>query len=150
MSALAVELEDDDLEDWRARAACPGRSTRWRDPWHQEARYPEARQICSGCPVQQQCLAYALDVLDTTGQVEGIYGGLRPDGLRALARSIGRTGRKVAQHGTRARYVSWKCRCGPCRTANARYKASRSRVAEPCQPDDPPQRPRRWGPRSYA
>ena len=29
------------------------------------------------------------------------------------------------QHGTRSTFVNWKCRCGPCRAADADYRAGR-------------------------
>lgn len=60
------------------------------EPWMQEAHcaqvdpemfFPapgdqawEARAVCAGCPVQTDCLAYAL----RTGQGDGIWGGLTP------------------------------------------------------------------------
>ena len=58
------------------------------------------------------------------GEVRGMYGGLRPDELRQLTRKLGRPARKVAQHGTRARYVvGWRKPC--CCRANARDEHDR-------------------------
>ena len=80
--------------------------------------------VCIGCPVQIDCGRYGLELLNTDG-LDGMYGGLRPDELRSLARSVLRPARKVAQHGSRARYVNAKCRCAACSGANARYEAER-------------------------
>src|SRR5215470_19160422 len=63
-------------EDWRSLAAC-----RSADPdlffpisstGQSIAQVAEAKAICAGCPVQRECLAFAL----RTHQVHGIWGGL--------------------------------------------------------------------------
>jgi WhiB family transcriptional regulator, redox-sensing transcriptional regulator len=57
---------------WWDRAACRGAATDLFFPVGAaagEARW--ARQICARCPVQEQCLAYAL----ASGQQYGIWGG---------------------------------------------------------------------------
>ncbi|HZR48126.1 MAG TPA: WhiB family transcriptional regulator [Streptosporangiaceae bacterium] len=66
---------------WAARAQCAD-----ADP---ELFFPpgddpaaEARQICSQCPVRDDCLAYALDA----GEQYGIWGGLDPAERRNLRR----------------------------------------------------------------
>ena len=83
-----------------------------------------ARRICAACPVWLACARYGLELLETTGQVLGMYGGLTRADLREVARWLGRPARKVAQHGTRARYVAG-CRCPDCTRANARGEHSR-------------------------
>lgn len=70
-------------EDWPSRAVCPQ-----TDP---EAFYPEkggstkeAKRICLGCPVQKQCLQWALD----TDERFGVWGGLSERERRRLKRGI--------------------------------------------------------------
>ena len=121
------------LPDWMRRAACIPHITAGRDPWHpddelprkeQAAMYAEARAVCVTCPVQVQCGRRGLILLETEG-VDGMYGGMAPDELRAVARTIARPTRRVAQHGTRARYVNYKCKCPLCRLANSTGEADR-------------------------
>jgi WhiB family redox-sensing transcriptional regulator len=58
---------------WAERAVC---ATSDPDAWfpgpHDAAAM--ARRVCAACPVQAECLAYALD----TGEEHGIWGGLDP------------------------------------------------------------------------
>jgi WhiB family redox-sensing transcriptional regulator len=51
-----------------------------------KARVTEAKAVCSGCPVRDECLAFALD----TGQDFGIWGGLTEDERRAMLRQSAR------------------------------------------------------------
>jgi WhiB family redox-sensing transcriptional regulator len=46
------------------------------------AQVERARAVCSGCPVRDECLQWAL----STGQAAGVWGGLTPDERRALRR----------------------------------------------------------------
>lgn len=65
------ELWVADPQPWKAFGACSG-----LDPllWFPERGEPvePARAICRGCPVQEQCLEYAL----ASGEKFGIWGGL--------------------------------------------------------------------------
>src|SRR5271163_344740 len=73
--------------DWRQLAAC-----RPADP---ELFFPvsasgpsldqitQAKAICAGCPVRQQCLAFALD----TRQNHGVWGGMSEEERRPRARN---------------------------------------------------------------
>lgn len=70
-------------EDWHSQAVCSQ-----TDP---EAFYPEkggstkeAKRICRGCPVQKQCLQWALD----TDERFGVWGGLSDRERRRLKRGI--------------------------------------------------------------
>lgn len=70
-------------EDWSSRAICPQ-----TDP---EAFYPEkggstkeAKRICRECPVQKQCLQWALD----NDERFGVWGGLSERERRRLKRGI--------------------------------------------------------------
>lgn len=72
-------------EDWSQFAAC-----RSADP---ELFFPisasgpafrqiaEAKAVCCACPVQQECLTFAL----TTGQAHGVWGGMSEQERRLMA-----------------------------------------------------------------
>lgn len=79
--------------------------------------------VCAACPVQVQCGRFGIELL-ATDWVVAVFGGMAPDDLRDMARRLGRTARKTAQHGTRGKYVNG-CRCKACRGANARGEAAR-------------------------
>lgn len=75
------------LNTWRDRAACrgpetalffPPTTTERRD--EREARERRAKAICCGCPVQPECLEYALGI----GEMHGIWGGLNESERRGL------------------------------------------------------------------
>lgn len=72
--------------DWRSQAACRGTDPELFFPvGRDDVERPEtdaAKEICAGCPVVDECLAYAL----TTRQPDGIWGGLTTSERRALAR----------------------------------------------------------------
>jgi hypothetical protein len=117
---------------WARQAACAGKATADHDPWHPDPEAPasvrrslvaEAMATCVTCPVQVQCGRRGIELLADDSAV-AVYGGMTPEALRGLARRLGRTTRKEAQHGTRARYVKG-CRCPDCRGANARGEAAR-------------------------
>jgi len=123
--------------DWTTRAACLGQASRAFDPWHPDGDLParhrrlaeqQAKLVCLGCPVQTDCIRLGLELV-AVDTVEGIFGGLRPAELRALARKLARTSRKVAQHGTRSGYVAHRKAgqepCDLCRAANAADKHAR-------------------------
>lgn len=55
---------------WQADAACHGVTRLFYDPDFEE----RAKQVCSTCPVQRDCLRYAYD----HGEHRGIWGGLNP------------------------------------------------------------------------
>jgi hypothetical protein len=107
---------------WTTEALCQGLATPERDPWHPDAEpvlsEAVARHICAVCPVRLECLHEGLGLLTRTS-VKGMWGGLTPEELRKLAKAKGLPARKVADHGTRGRYVSHGCRCDPCVRANA-------------------------------
>ena len=97
-------------DQWRDAAACLG--TDYADLWfeHDYAPPPLAvRQICGSCPVQTQCLDYALQ----NNEEYGVWGGTTPRQRRAMRRSI--------QHGTWNAYNNLKCPCEPCKEAGREY-----------------------------
>ncbi|MFF6996420.1 WhiB family transcriptional regulator [Streptomyces sp. NPDC008313] len=76
------------MDDWRDSAAC-----RTEDP---ELFFPvgstgpsllqiqEAKAVCRGCPVQEECLRWAL----ATGQTTGVWGGTSENERRAIKRRV--------------------------------------------------------------
>lgn len=72
-------------DEWRDHAACKGQTelffgpTRER-PGHTDERVSAARGVCASCPVQMQCLDFAL----TTRQPHGVWAGLDEKTLAAL------------------------------------------------------------------
>lgn len=72
-----------DLTHWRDLASCRTEDPEIFFPVSDLPKFTEpARRICAGCPVREACLAWALD----RGIDDGIWGGLTPDGRRALRR----------------------------------------------------------------
>lgn len=73
-------------EAWWEEAACSGGDT---NAWFGERRGPSsddtklALSICGGCPVKDECLAWAMRV----GEHYGIFGGLFPDERHALTKA---------------------------------------------------------------
>ncbi len=52
----------------------------------------DAKRICASCPLQQQCLDYALSIETEEFALEGIWGGLAPRQRRKLRSTPGRNG----------------------------------------------------------
>ncbi|WP_425577212.1 WhiB family transcriptional regulator [Nesterenkonia rhizosphaerae] len=74
---------------WRYRAACldaplelffPSRNI------NNPETYDAALKICSTCPVKKQCLDFALEVETSDSDRNGVFGGLRPQERKDLAR----------------------------------------------------------------
>ena len=84
----ATLLEYDTLlelgQEWRELAACSGREDMlFFPPNEAEVHFVRAaKAVCEGCPVQADCLAYAIE----TSQTEGIWGGLTSRERRAARR----------------------------------------------------------------
>ncbi|GAB7065851.1 hypothetical protein JCM12141A_01400 [Mycolicibacterium hodleri] len=83
ITMLEAQPQSPTDEDWYERALCPQ-----TDP---DAFFPEkggstkeAKKICLGCPVKQQCLQWALD----HDERFGIWGGLSERERRRLKRGI--------------------------------------------------------------
>ena len=72
------------LPSWREHAACRGHDPDLFFPGSEPtpARIASAKAVCATCPVQDECLTYALE----TNQTEGIWGGQTPTGRRKLRR----------------------------------------------------------------
>lgn len=129
---------------WSRSASCVGMAGRDRDPWapcddlpaeSRDFEYHLGRRICSTCPVRLDCVLEALDNLPVVGQ-DAMRGGLRPEELVELARTLRRPWRREAQHGTRSRYVAG-CKCDDCRAAHRVYEHER-RLQKPRQQSGSP------------
>lgn len=69
-------------ESWRFEAACH-ESAEIDFFGDDPAELEMAKKVCAGCPVVDECLAYALD----TNQTEGVWGGLLPGERNRLRRT---------------------------------------------------------------
>lgn len=89
-------LRSEGREDWRHRAACLNEEPELFFPKGSTGpailQIEEAKSVCRGCDVREQCLMWALE----TGQEHGVWGGMSEDERRALkrrsARHMGRIG----------------------------------------------------------
>ena len=66
------------IDKWKARAECRDKDPELFFPERDVAAKREAKAICAGCPVKEQCLQSALDHDDRFG----IWGGLEPNEIR--------------------------------------------------------------------
>lgn len=71
-------------ETWRDEAACKddGEGLFFPEGDSDLGRIAAAKAICASCPVQDECLAYAIE----TNQPEGIWGGHTPRERRRIRR----------------------------------------------------------------
>lgn len=68
--------------DWYSRAACRGHDLEAFVPdRHQPVK--EARAICSGCPVREECLRFAMDA---PAWLCGVWGGTTPRDRHSMRR----------------------------------------------------------------
>lgn len=89
---------------------CKGNHTPWFS--HDEEEQQEAKSVCMRCPVQMECLDYAID----SGIWEGIYGGLTGAERTRHAKKLGKV-----RHGSITGYTTDRCRCDLCRREIAEY-----------------------------
>lgn len=75
MTVTTITVQQD-LDLWHLKSACadPDISA---DIWFEDA--DTARRICSGCPVRNACLQYAMEAEEESGErLHGVWGGLSP------------------------------------------------------------------------
>lgn len=65
--------------DWRYESACLDKPPEWFWPEPVNGKlnmdaYDRARTVCSGCPVREDCLTYAIEHREK----QGMWGGLSP------------------------------------------------------------------------
>lgn len=80
-----------DQTDWQDQANCLGVDPDLFFP-ERGASTREAKEVCRGCVVREQCLEYAL----ANGEKFGIWGGLSERERRRLRRQRGLTGRRTS------------------------------------------------------
>lgn len=106
---------------WQDDAACKGMT---------EVMYPSrgdyeglqrALAICDSCTVRAECFDYVVEIAEP----EGIWAGTTGRQRREMRAQMPK---KVAQHGTRAKYCAG-CRCVGCTDANTNYQRGRGRPA---------------------
>jgi WhiB family redox-sensing transcriptional regulator len=79
-SYRSVETTDR-IHEWRDRAECRGLENAMFFPLSDDpAATSPAKKVCATCPVQDECLSFALE----TGQPAGIWGGLTTTERRRL------------------------------------------------------------------
>lgn len=73
---------------WLDQAACRGHPTSlfFPDDNRDRTKTGPPKRICGECPVQIECLAYAVPIVD----LFGIWGGTTPEERRALRRARSR------------------------------------------------------------
>ena len=121
------------LRDWRELAACRNAATAHYDPFFDESEKGEraAIAICQICPVQGECLAYAID----TGQLHGVWGGTPQQELRRLI-TRDRRGRAQARRASAHHRNAVKDRCEhghPFDAANTYYTPTGDRRCRICR-----------------
>lgn len=86
--AMVLALSDlmfEPDEGWREAAACAGTDNELFFPvGDEDSRAEQAKEICAGCPVLDECLQYAL----STNQTEGVWGGMTGSERRRLRRRL--------------------------------------------------------------
>lgn len=71
--------------DWSEQAACRAHDSALFFPVSEEGEQVRAaKAVCAGCPVREECLAYAIE----TRQPYGIWGGQTPKERRRIRRRI--------------------------------------------------------------
>ncbi len=79
---LSFMIERD--TDWRSAAACRDSDSGLFFPESASdvAKVAAAKAVCATCPVQEECLAFAVEL----NQTEGIWGGRTPSERRTIRR----------------------------------------------------------------
>lgn len=120
-------LPDNGTGDWREQAAC---SSVDPDLWHPEGdevitKGRRAKAVCGSCPVQTECLEYAL----TQGENLGIWGGLTALERRRLkpgqTTPVCRNGHELNDDNLRITSIGTRCRL--CANATSRKARQRKR-----------------------
>lgn len=101
-SALLEWVDLFDLPEAFTQAACKGKNPRIFDSNH-PAAIAAARKVCGSCPIQSECLTWAL----TAGE-EGFWGGHTADERKAIAgkKQLSALDELEARRSARARLLS--------------------------------------------
>jgi Transcription factor WhiB len=116
-------------------AVCAGVATANYDPFFPETDEDEAEALamCHVCPVQQECLQYAVQ----TGQLFGVWGGKTQAEIRRLI-SRAHAGDPLARHVPPGHFNADKTHCKhghPFDAANTYYAPSGERRCRACLRD---------------
>jgi WhiB family redox-sensing transcriptional regulator len=83
MVSVVGEPYFDSVEAWYGDAACASHEAElFFPPSDVPGASQKAKTICAGCPVREECLAFALE----TAQSEGVWGGMDAGERRRLRR----------------------------------------------------------------
>lgn len=104
MTALDSMTALDNRAAWWTRAACASADPELFFPISYSGpalrQVAQAKAICARCPIQRDCLRYALDA----GSIQGVWGGMTEEERRRLARRERRArARQVRHAGARPR-----------------------------------------------
>lgn len=126
--ALDVPRVPRSVPDWHDDGACRQfDELDWVEAKPGSAEALACRAICAACPVQLECAIGALERRERWG----IWGGLDYADRKAIAPVYGyEQPGDPPEHGERARYVKWHCRCPDCKRAHAGYEFERRRRAQ--------------------
>lgn len=110
---------------WQNQAACAGMNPDLFFPDAGGAGAKAAKAICHVCPVEAECLQYALD----NDERHGIFGGTTPRERQRLRRGLPRRKRPFP-HGTTTGYAkhigNGETPCWACNDARSRWGEGRS------------------------
>ena len=115
---------------WQEQAACRGASPATFFPSGGRGSTARAKQICAGCPVVEECLAFAVE----HRIIDGVFGGLDVRQRRAVQAHNPRR-RAVSVCGTESGYQAHRRAdpptpaCDACREAWAAAARDRSRAS---------------------
>lgn len=96
--------------DWMTDGLCKDDHVLWFS--HDPMEMALAKELCGRCPVQEECLEYALE----KNIWDGILGGLDPLERKQHAKKSNRV-----RHGSIVGYTTDRCRCLACKTAMTEY-----------------------------
>ena len=126
MTAVGREHPRPLVGDWRARAACRGRSDVF---FPAEGRPGQAaRDVCAGCPVLEECREWAIvNVSDVDVVAGSVFAGVSARTIkRWRLQRKGAAGLPAVNHGTYGGYFAHRRRgespCEACREAYNAYK----------------------------
>jgi len=122
-AALDVPRVPRSVPDWHQLGACQlFPELDWLEAKPSTPQALACRTICAACPVRLECALGALERRERWG----IWGGLDYADRKAAAAQFGYLPPgDPPEHGERARYVKWHCRCPDCKRAHAVYEFER-------------------------
>ena len=88
-----------EVQDWRDRAACRDEDPELFFPVSEvgpgSEQVQRAKAVCARCPVQRECLNYAIE----TGLAYGVFGGTTPQERRRVGRQPAPTAERTSPKG---------------------------------------------------